>query len=136
MRPGLRALYDRDLRLCWICGLFVSETAASRDHVVPRSHGGTRAPSNLRLAHKLCNSRRGNGPPIARPLQNDRRRCRTCKNERRHCTCKRGERPVLDHITNANARDYWKRPPQSFDEKLAAQKQDEERLAAELAKRR
>ena len=32
------------------------------DHVVPRSHGGLTRLDNLRLAHQLCNNRRGNDP--------------------------------------------------------------------------
>lgn len=34
------------------------------DHIVPRSHGGTDRPDNLRLAHQQCNRERGNDPLI------------------------------------------------------------------------
>jgi 5-methylcytosine-specific restriction endonuclease McrA len=33
---------------------------ASYDHVVPTSLGGTDEPENLKMAHLLCNTRRGN----------------------------------------------------------------------------
>lgn len=36
--------------------------AISFDHVVPRSRGGLTQPGNLRLAHRVCNSLRGNDP--------------------------------------------------------------------------
>lgn len=43
--------------ICWLCGLPGADT---RDHVRPISKGGTNDPSNLRPAHRACNSRRGN----------------------------------------------------------------------------
>lgn len=36
----------------------------SFDHIVPRSHGGLSNLANLRLAHGICNSRRGNDPLV------------------------------------------------------------------------
>jgi hypothetical protein len=36
--------------------------AASRDHIVPRSVGGSDEPDNLLLAHCICNAIRGDGP--------------------------------------------------------------------------
>lgn len=63
------AIYERD---GWICGLCADEVnreligtmshwRPSLDHIVPRSHGGTDEPENLRLAHWWCNSIRGAG---------------------------------------------------------------------------
>lgn len=54
---------------CWLCGkplgLDLPRTharAATLDHVIPRSQGGTNELTNLRLAHRTCNYRRANAP--------------------------------------------------------------------------
>lgn len=65
--PSFRAsIYERDGWVCQLCGDPVDPDAAPRtrgyaslDHVVPRSHGGSDDPSNLRLAHMGCNADRG-----------------------------------------------------------------------------
>ena len=66
------AVSRRDGDICWICGLQVKQiitrkedlgnnsVAASVDHVVPVTFGGTRKLDNLKLAHRCCNVRRGN----------------------------------------------------------------------------
>jgi predicted nucleic acid-binding Zn ribbon protein len=68
-KPGyLRAaICKRDQWSCGICGERVSPAleyphprAASLDHVVPVSQGGTNDPANLRLVHLVCNLRRRN----------------------------------------------------------------------------
>jgi 5-methylcytosine-specific restriction endonuclease McrA len=63
-----RAIYARDEGICGICGDAVEmllgtneDMAPSLDHIIPRSLGGTNDDDNLRLAHRLCNSRRGIG---------------------------------------------------------------------------
>lgn len=61
-------IYERDHYLCWLCGLPTDATVDPRkndnaptlDHVVPRSKGGKDDDSNLRCAHRICNSLRGN----------------------------------------------------------------------------
>jgi hypothetical protein len=58
------ALYERDGWTCQICLEAVDpdttdEWRPTLDHIVPRSHGGSDDPSNLRLAHLWCNSVRG-----------------------------------------------------------------------------
>jgi 5-methylcytosine-specific restriction endonuclease McrA len=65
-------LRERDGDLCWLCGkpmVFDSRKnkpdAATIDHIVPQSHGGQTTMANLRLAHKLCNNRRGSPAPEA-----------------------------------------------------------------------
>ena len=65
-----RALADRDGPRCWLCGNDVdpaappgSAQAGSVDHVVPKAKGGGDEPGNLRLAHRICNSRRGSRLP-------------------------------------------------------------------------
>ena len=64
------ALADRDGPRCWLCGNDVdprapagSREAGSVDHVVPRAKGGGNEDDNLRLAHRVCNSRRGSRLP-------------------------------------------------------------------------
>ncbi len=42
--------------VCWLCG---KPGADTKDHVRPLSKGGTNDPSNLRPAHRACNSRKG-----------------------------------------------------------------------------
>jgi len=57
----------RDEWTCHLCGEEVDETlprlakmGASLDHVLPLSKGGTDHPENLKLAHFICNVRKGN----------------------------------------------------------------------------
>lgn len=64
---SLARLYKRDGGVCWICGGHCDYSAdindnayPSIDHVVPISKGGKDEWSNIRLAHRICNSRRGN----------------------------------------------------------------------------
>jgi hypothetical protein len=65
-----RRLAQRDGPRCWLCGNDVdlsapagSPASASVDHVVPRARGGGSEPGNLRLAHRVCNGRRGSRLP-------------------------------------------------------------------------
>lgn len=60
-------IYERDAWTCQICDRAVEPAlhpnhtfAATLDHLIPRSHGGSDDPENLRLAHRICNSARGN----------------------------------------------------------------------------
>lgn len=64
--PSVLALAARDQYICHVCGQAVDMSlpyndrmAPTRDHIVPRRAGGSHAPSNLKLAHRGCNSRRG-----------------------------------------------------------------------------
>lgn len=59
-------IYARDGWRCGICGEPVDPRAPLNggadptiDHIVPISRGGADAPSNVRLAHRLCNLRKG-----------------------------------------------------------------------------
>lgn len=63
-------LAERDGWICWLCGGDIdpcaplgSPASATIDHVVPRSRGGANDRSNMRLAHRRCNGRRGNRLP-------------------------------------------------------------------------
>ena len=68
-----RVLAEEDS--CWLCGLPVDKTlhyldpqAPEVDEVVPVSLGGSPIDrTNCRLAHRLCNVRRGNGTRAAKP---------------------------------------------------------------------
>lgn len=62
-----RAIYERDGWKCGICGKRVNDNLAvphplakTIDHIIPLSKGGTHEPKNVRLAHFICNSKRGN----------------------------------------------------------------------------
>jgi 5-methylcytosine-specific restriction endonuclease McrA len=46
----------RDGYICWLCG---GAGADSADHVVARAKGGSHEESNLRAAHRWCNSSKG-----------------------------------------------------------------------------
>lgn len=56
---SLRIIYKRDKGICHICKKHVPYSEATRDHVVPVSHGGSYWPKNLKLAHEKCNKDRG-----------------------------------------------------------------------------
>lgn len=50
----------RDGLVCGICGGAVADDEVSIDHIYPRSKGGPTTMANLRVAHRRCNSRKGN----------------------------------------------------------------------------
>lgn len=66
----LRALVRRDGSLCAICCYPMKlranpnkdPDAATIDHRVPRSRGGTNHIDNVQLAHRRCNQARGDAP--------------------------------------------------------------------------
>ncbi len=69
--PSVRSLASRDGYRCHVCGEDVDmqlpyndRMAPTRDHIVPRRAGGGHDPSNLKLAHRSCNSRRGAPLPV------------------------------------------------------------------------
>ncbi len=70
----LHALWIRDRKTCWICGLPVTLDVATKDHVIPKSKGGTEADANMRLAHEKCNRDRGNEDPDLSKLPRRARR--------------------------------------------------------------
>ena len=73
-RRQLRARVISEEHLCWICGRPVDKTlphglpgSAEVDEVQPVSLGGNPYDrDNCRLAHRICNQRRGNGRRIGR----------------------------------------------------------------------
>lgn len=63
----IKELRKRDGPWCHICGYETvgsvgnDQLSPTRDHIVPKALGGTNDLSNLRLAHRFCNSVRGVG---------------------------------------------------------------------------
>jgi 5-methylcytosine-specific restriction endonuclease McrA len=52
-------IIDRDDATCYLCGLSCWPHEIHIDHVVPVSRGGDDHPSNLRVACRTCNMRKG-----------------------------------------------------------------------------
>lgn len=60
----------RGFVVCKYCGVGLTAVTATLDHVIPKSRGGTDAPSNLALACHACNNAKGDklpGEPIPPP---------------------------------------------------------------------
>lgn len=69
----LQRLYERDHGVCYLCGevcdwddkeerdgtIICGNRYPSIDHVVPLSRGGEHSWQNVRLAHRICNTRKG-----------------------------------------------------------------------------
>lgn len=82
MRDGYRHLfplkevYERDNGVCYLCGglcdwndyeekdgvIVYGNNYPSRDHVIPKACGGENSWENIRLAHRVCNSRKSTAP--------------------------------------------------------------------------
>ncbi|MFG2400759.1 HNH endonuclease [Streptomyces lydicus] len=67
-------VYERDGWTCWLCQRPIRRDVQaphplshSVDHVVPQSRGGRHEASNLRAAHFLCNSLRGDRCAVVQP---------------------------------------------------------------------
>lgn len=78
----LKRLYTRDGGICYLCGkpcnyedyrrsdkgaFIAGKLYPSIDHVKPLSHGGTHTWDNIRLAHMICNSHKGDKIPALNP---------------------------------------------------------------------
>lgn len=64
---SLREVYLRDQGICHLCGepvdiLSRGADAAERDHVIPKSEGGSQDADNIRLSHRRCNRAKGPAP--------------------------------------------------------------------------
>jgi 5-methylcytosine-specific restriction endonuclease McrA len=74
-RNQLRKRVLSEESTCWLCGLPVDKTlhyldpqAPEVDEIIPVSLGGDPlVRANCRLAHRICNQRRGNGTKPAKP---------------------------------------------------------------------
>lgn len=53
------AVMERDGLVCQICGADVERDDVHLDHIKPWSRGGEHTVDNLRVAHSLCNIKRG-----------------------------------------------------------------------------
>lgn len=76
---SLDVLFRRDSGVCHICGkqcdwndctqtgtaFIAGNLYPSVDHIIPVSKGGADQWSNVRLAHRICNSKRGNNLPLS-----------------------------------------------------------------------
>jgi 5-methylcytosine-specific restriction endonuclease McrA len=56
----LDVIFLRDRGICSLCHQTVTRADASRDHIIPVTKGGEESYRNVVLAHKACNSRKGN----------------------------------------------------------------------------
>ena len=52
----------RDRWTCHLCGDGVERSTWTLDHLIPQSQGGEHSRTNVKLAHRSCNSRRGTKP--------------------------------------------------------------------------
>ncbi len=43
---------------CWVCGQHVPPEAATLEHILPRSEGGSSHQENLAISHASCNQQR------------------------------------------------------------------------------
>lgn len=50
---------ERDNETCHVCGEWVSVHDATLDHVAPLARGGAHTKDNVKLAHMVCNSKKG-----------------------------------------------------------------------------
>lgn len=61
--PQIDRLYVRDGGHCWICGEWGPVITFNKDHLIPRSLGGSDGMWNLRISHPSCNAKRDRMPP-------------------------------------------------------------------------
>ena len=54
------AIIARDNYVCHICEQHIERKDLSFDHVIPLSRGGPHSNDNVRIAHRICNLRKGN----------------------------------------------------------------------------
>ena len=70
--PLRRELWERDARTCYLCRRPIGHWDGESmhvDHVTPRIKGGSDAPENLRVAHPLCNLKKGDRELRARRMK-------------------------------------------------------------------
>ena len=58
-RINYDAIYERDKGLCQLCGDPVVREKMTLDHIIPLAKGGIHSQSNVQLAHRGCNSKKG-----------------------------------------------------------------------------
>jgi hypothetical protein len=55
----LKMIIFRDGPKCWLCHESCKVEDRTIDHAIPKAHGGKNDLHNLRLAHAICNHKRG-----------------------------------------------------------------------------
>ena len=63
-RVDLDEIYSKHRETCWICLKHVQREEASIDHIRPISRKGKHANWNVKLAHRICNGKRSDKPPL------------------------------------------------------------------------
>lgn len=69
-RVWIESIKDWEI-YCSLCKEPMPYKKASIDHVIPRSRGGNNSLDNLKLAHRDCNSRKGNSMPSPSTKQSE-----------------------------------------------------------------
>lgn len=52
-------IMGRDGGECYLCGRELSIHDANLEHVIPLTRGGSHTPDNIKIAHGLCNKKKG-----------------------------------------------------------------------------
>ena len=66
---------------CWVCGEHVLPAAATLEHILPLSEGGSSHVANLAISHELCNNQRhatgrvAESPAVAGQIQRKTQAC-------------------------------------------------------------
>jgi len=65
-KPEDRAAIDQrwlksPVKECHYCGVLLSKSTATKEHVIPKSSGGKNTPSNIVFSCRACNGERGSG---------------------------------------------------------------------------
>lgn len=68
-RVLLSVLLERDRWMCGLCHKKVTLKTASIDHIIPISDGGEHSYKNTQIAHRSCNSKKGNRRTIPSQLR-------------------------------------------------------------------
>lgn len=55
----LMRIYNRDKGVCQLCMTHCRFESATKDHIIPKAHGGKNSIVNLQLAHVWCNGIKG-----------------------------------------------------------------------------
>ncbi len=93
--PSRKAVFIRDAFLCQYCGVKVSMSTGTRDHVIPLSRGGPDTLANVVTACRDCNHRKSNRTPEEAGMPLNRKARALNEEEKLRCllkTCKAKER--------------------------------------------
>lgn len=59
-KVNYQQILTRDGYICHICGGTVAPNQLGYDHVIPLTRGGAHSDENIKVAHRVCNSRKSN----------------------------------------------------------------------------